>query len=307
MQTVLITGVTGFLGQYVAYHFAQAGWRVVGVGTKSIDDAPHHNLSHYQQMHLPSLALETLVQSQKPRLCVHCAGRSSVELSLREPLADFQASVPVTFHVLDILRQHAPTCHLIYLSSAAVYGNPAVLPISESAPPKPLSPYGFHKLLGEQLCTEFHQLYGLPTTILRIFSAYGPGLRRQVMWDMCQKALTQPLLSLRGTGEESRDFIHGQDVARVIHHLATSAPGKAEIYNLASGVETTIQVLAQLTLSALGRDIPIEFDGVIPAGTPRNWQADMTRLQGLGWKPRVPLARGVEGFAEWCRAEVMEW
>lgn len=304
-QTVLITGVTGFLGRYIARHFAGAGWHVVGLGTQPAENAPQQLLAHYQTLRLPSPTLDEIVRDFAPTLCVHCAGRASIALSMSDPQADFEASVQVTFNVLDSLRRHAPACHLIYLSSAAVYGNPPTLPIDERAPTAPLSPYGYHKLLGEQLCEAFWRIYQLPTTSVRIFSAYGPGLRRQVMWDLCQKALTQPRLTLQGSGEESRDFIHGRDVARAIYHLAQAAPGQGERYNLASGQETTIRVLAERLCAALGREIPIEFDGVIPPGTPRNWRADIGRLSATGWEPAIPLAEGVEVFAHWCRAEIV--
>jgi UDP-glucose 4-epimerase len=196
---------------------------------------------------------------------------------------------------------------LIYLSSAAVYGNPEKLPIQETQSFNPISPYGFHKLMSEQLCMEFFKIYNLPTASARIFSAYGPGLRRQVLWDICQKALTQPALKLLGTGEESRDFIHGRDVAKAIYLLAEKAPCQAEVYNLANGVETTIRELAELVLDKIGQPIPLEFDGSIRVGNPVNWQADINRLTQLGFAPEVPLERGINIYAQWCRAEILGW
>src|SRR5438552_189686 len=77
-----------------------------------------------------------------------------------------------------------------------------------------LSPYGYHKRQAELICEEFSRVYALPTAVARIFSAYGPGLRRQVVWDICEKALATGKLELRGTGAESRDFIHAADIAR---------------------------------------------------------------------------------------------
>jgi len=307
MKTVLVTGVTGFIGRYVARQFSEAGWSVVGLGTRPPENAPRQDLTDYKQLVLPSPELTGIVRKLQPQVCIHCAGRASVDLSRTDPAADFSASVAVTFNVLDALRLHAPECRLIYLSSAAVYGNPERLPIQETQSFNPISPYGFHKLMSEQLCTEFFKIYNLPTAIARIFSAYGPGLRRQVLWDICQKALTQPALKLLGTGDESRDFIHGRDVAKAIYLLAEKAPCQAEVYNLANGVETTIRELAELVLDKIGQPIPLEFDGSIRVGNPVNWQADINRLSQLGFVPEVPLERGINIYAQWCRAEILGW
>jgi UDP-glucose 4-epimerase len=307
MNSVLITGVTGFIGRYIARIFAESGWSVVGLGTRPAENAPTQSLFQYQQLVLPSDNLADLVQQLQPQVCIHCVGRASVALSVSDPAADFSASTSVTFNLLNTLRLYAPECRLIFLSSAAVYGNPEILPIRETQSLHPISPYGFHKLICEQLCTEFFKVYSLPTAIVRVFSAYGPGLRRQVIWDICHKALTHPILSLQGTGNESRDFIHGRDVAKALYTLAEQAPCEAEIYNLASGTETTIKELAELVLIHLKKTISVVFDGAIPVGNPVNWKADVSRLSQIGFMPEVPLERGISVYAQWCRAEVMGW
>ncbi len=307
MKNVLITGSTGFIGRYVARQFSEAGWSVQGLGTRPLENAPRQDLHFYQPLILPSPELPKLIESLQPDVCIHCAGRASVDLSVHDPAADFQSGVSLTFQLLDALRIYAPKCRMLFLSSAAVYGNPVELPVSETYEACPISPYGFHKLMSEQLCKEFFELYQVPTAIVRIFSAYGPGLRRQVLWDICQKALTQPVLKLRGTGQESRDFIHVRDIAKALFLLANWAPFESEVYNLASGMETTIQTLATQILHELDLNIPLEFDGHIPIGTPLNWCADIKMIQSLDFQLEVPLERGLQVFSQWCRAEIRGW
>lgn len=306
MNSVLITGVTGFIGRYVADVFARSGWLVIGLGTQPNVNIP--SLAQYVKAILPSDRLEEIIKSIKPDACIHCAGKAAVHLSVIDPVSDFNASVGITFNLLNALRLHAPECQLIYLSSAAVYGNPAILPISENQSLEPISPYGFHKLICEQLCHEFSQVYGLPVAIARIFSAYGNGLKRQVIWDICHKALTQPVLKLQGTGRESRDFIHGIDVARAIYAIAQTSAEDFPVYNLASGQETTIKELADLILLNLHGDrsakISVEFDGVVPVGNPVNWRADVEHVASIGFLPTVKLAQGIESYAKWCLSEV---
>jgi UDP-glucose 4-epimerase len=305
MKTVLITGVAGFIGRYVARHFFEQGWSVVGIDNSPPENAPLSNLTAYHRLQLPEPNLNNLLQEISPQVCIHCAGRASVGLSVTDPRADFHTNTVLTFELLNALRLYAPTCRFIFLSSAAIYGNPESLPVTENQSCIPLSPYGFHKLQCEQLCLEFAKIYSLPTASLRIFSAYGPGLRRQVLWDICRKAITESSLILQGTGKESRDFIHALDIARALSVVAEFAPMQGEVYNLANGREVYIDELAKLTIDALGLNCAFNFDGIVPVGNPLNWQADISKLQSLGFTPAVSLEKGIKTFATWCRAELV--
>ncbi|MFZ5572830.1 MAG: NAD-dependent epimerase/dehydratase family protein [Thermodesulfobacteriota bacterium] len=302
-KTVLITGVCGFIGRYVARHFSKAGWRCVGIDIAASENAPSSYLSSYHSMSLPYPGLGPFLKDQKPDVCIHCAGRASVGFSKIEPADDFYNGPVMTFELLNAIRTNAPECRFLFLSSAAIYGNPSWLPVSEVHPPAPISPYGFHKLQCEQICREFAEIYHMKTAGIRIFSAYGQGLRRQVLWDICQKALSGNVVRLQGTGRESRDFIHAADIARAMMVIAEAADMRGEAYNLAAGIETTIKELAYMIKSALNWDGEIQFEGTLPPGTPVNWRADITKLSSLGFDPEIDIKDGVHQFADWCRTE----
>jgi UDP-glucose 4-epimerase len=304
-NTILITGAAGFISRYVGRHFSELGCSVIGIDSSEPENAPLASLADYYTLRLPNPLLNEILQKHQPDVCIHCAGRAAPSLSMSEPTPDFYANTVVTYEILNALRLTVPGCRFIYLSSAAVYGNPMFLPISETHVPAPISPYGFHKLQAEMLCQEFTQVYGLPTASVRIFSAYGPGLRRQVLWDICQKAIMQKTLTLDGIGQESRDFIHALDIAKAFRVIADDAPMRGEVYNLAGGQEVTISDLATMILSALESKCTPQFNGVVPSGTPLNWQADISKLQALGFTPSIPMARGVKTFANWCLAELV--
>ena len=303
-QTVLITGVAGFLGRSIARQFAAQGARLIGVDDVPQENAPIGNLSAFFRMRLPSSDFTGLLRTHRPDVLIHCAGRASVPLSLTEPAEDFASGPVLTFDLLNQLRIESPRCRFVFLSSAALYGNPVALPVRESDAIAPLSPYGFHKWQCEELCREFATVYGLQTASARIFSAYGPGLRRQVVWDICERVILGRPLSLHGTGGESRDFIHGADVARGLALLAEKAPAHGEVYNLATGREVTIADLAALIIRALGAQVEPIFDGTVRAGDPRNWRADISRIAALGFEPQVRIEEGIETFAAWCQAEL---
>jgi UDP-glucose 4-epimerase len=302
-DTVLITGAAGFLGRYVARHFAGQKYKVVGIDCVPPENASVPAQGVYRQLQLPSPRFAELLREYRPTICVHCAGRASVGLSVEDPASDFQAGPPLTFELLNALRA-LPSCKFVFLSSAAVYGNPRTLPISEDQIPAPLSPYGYHKLQSELLCEEFAKVYNLRTASMRIFSAYGSGLRRQVVWDICRKALSDDGVILHGTGSESRDFIHAIDIARAVAVIAASASMHGETYNVATGREVLIRDLARLILDSMGNPRPLTFDGAVPAGTPLNWQADISRLGALGFAPSVSLEQGLRTFTVWCSAEL---
>ncbi len=305
-DTVLVTGALGFLGRAICRFFAEQGWRVVGVDLLPAPEELPEGLTAYHAMALPSAAFENIVAEYQPRVCVHGAGCASVGLSMNDPAADYRGNTALVFEVLNVLRRNAADCRFLLLSSAAVYGNPASLPVTEAHPVRPLSPYGYHKRQAELLCEEFTAIYGVPSAATRIFSAYGPGLRRQVVWDICERVLTTGKLKLHGTGAESRDFIHAADIARGLYCVATKAPCGGEVYNLATGCELTIAELAARLLSALDCAVLPEFDGAATPGNPLNWRADISRLAALGFQPAISLEDGLGEVAGWCREQLMK-
>jgi len=299
MTTVMVTGSNGFLGRHLVRRFLADGWRVIGVDrSASSRDAPG-GLDRPFVIRLPSEELVAAVQSIRPELVIHAAGPSSVPTSVADPAGDFTNSVPVLLNVLEAARAHAPACRIVFLSSAAVYGNPASLPVDEASTTAPISPYGHHKLMCESLLREFHELYGMRSCAVRIFSAYGEGLRRQVLWEICRQALTQPVVKLMGTGAESRDFVHADDVARGIAAVVERGTFDARAYNLAAGDETRIDELAHLLVAALQKQVKIEFNGRARAGDPARWRAEIGRIAALGYAPRVSIKEGASAYAHW--------
>jgi UDP-glucose 4-epimerase len=303
-RTVLITGVAGFIGRYVARHFSEQAWSVMGIDQVQPENAPLQNLSAYHSLRLPDKRLAQFLQHAVPRVCIHCAGRASVGHSVEDPASDFYDGSVMTFELLNALRLYAPGCRFILLSSAAVYGNPRSLPVNEEEPTLPISPYGFHKLQCELLALEFARVYGLATASVRVFSAYGAGLRRQVIWDMCEKMATWKSLELHGTGEETRDFVHAADVTRALALIAEAAPMEGEAYNIGSGKQVSIAELANMIRGMLGFKDQPRFDGIVPRGDPLHWEADITRIKSLGFSPKIELEEGIRSFVKWCREEL---
>jgi UDP-glucose 4-epimerase len=144
----------------------------------------------------------------------------------------------------------------------------------------------------------------MATASVRVFSAYGAGLRRQVIWDICDKMVTGKSLELHGTGKETRDFVHAVDVTRALAVIADAAPMEGEAYNIGSGRQVSVAELSDMICGMLGFRGRPHFDGIVPRGDPLHWQADITRIKSLGFSPQIDLEEGIRSFVKWCREEL---
>jgi len=299
---IVITGSNGFIGSNLSAHFHSLGNQVIGIDRPSNIGSNLQKLPGmiYYPMDLPDPLLEDQLREWSPDFLIHTAGSSSVPFSVANPHGDFMGSVNNFFQVLDAVRRVAPKCKVLFISSAAVYGNPRQLPVGEHGLIRPLSPYGYHKYYCEQIAEEFHRLYQVKVCCVRIFSAYGPGLMKQVMWAICQKATTKPIVKLFGTGKETRDFVHINDIAHAIQIIINKSEFSSDIYNLASGIETSIDELAALIVRAVGGTNEIIFSGKTRKGDPTRWKANIEKLSGLGFSPQVALSEGVGDYVKWA-------
>ena len=286
---IFVTGADGFLGGAIAEALVADGHEVGRWGRS--------------EGALVSAALQAQFARQSPDVIVHTAGPAVVGASMEDPLHDFRRGSCATAEVLDAVRRGAPKARVIFLSSAAVYGNPERLPVAETARVEPLSPYGFHKRISEILLEEYRAIYGLQSVSLRVFSAYGEGLRKQVLWDICRKA-AEGCVVLQGDGSQSRDFLHRDDVSSAVVHLAQSSVPWPAVLNLAYGKEVTVAEAAGWMADELQAKEAVLYDGVVPAGNPQRWEADTRLIQALGWKPKVDPETGIRAFARWAHQDL---
>lgn len=301
MTSVLITGAKGFIGSSLIKLFTSKKYKVIGwdVDIKETKFKDNDNLKEVDLGNQNLISRELI--KDKPDIIIHCAGSADVSKSVRNPDIDFQGNVALTHNLLfGIYKSGITLPKIVFLSSAAVYGNPKKLPITEKAPVNPLSPYALHKVMCEQMCQYFISNYQMNIKILRIFSAYGTGLKKQIFWDMYNKAKLTGRLDMFGSGNESRDFINITDVIESIYLVATKDTADYDIYNVANGSEVSIRDAA--TLFANIMRVPSEkvyFNNVVREGDPLNWQADISRLKNLGYKPSVSMENGLVDYFKW--------
>jgi len=300
-RTALVTGGFGFVGRAVAHKLKRQGYRVVGIGHGrwGKEEAEAHGFDFWLDADVSLSGLMTL--EERFELVVHCAGSGSVSYSQTNPLQDFYKTVHSTADLLEHLRLTESQALLVYPSSAGVYGAKDDSPIKESDALSPVSPYGSHKKIAEDLLASYSRNYGVRVAIIRFFSIYGPGLTKQLLWDASVKlSIANGEASFWGTGEETRDWIHVDDATEVVAGLSASA-ATFSVVNGATGARVTVKAVLEMLKTALGADVEITFNGAERPGDPRFYHADVSKLRQLGLAPKVSLADGLERYAAWFK------
>lgn len=296
-KKLLVIGSKGFIGSNLAAFMKKQGHQVWGADV--VFD--YVNSDNYFLVDASNADFSSIFQQQPFDLCVNCSGAASVPDSLSNPYRDFSLNSLNVYKLLESIRRHQPECQFINISSAAVYGNPEQLPIGEDHPLAPVSPYGIHKAMSEQICTLFFQYFQIPAISLRVFSAYGDGLKKQLFWDLYQKQKAGKEVRLFGTGEESRDFIYIEDLVRAIDMVFQKAQFNGDVINLANGKEIYIKDAVSEFYQNFGNPPKVVFGGQNRSGDPVNWVADITKLKQLGYESRFDLKYGLEKYYQWVK------
>jgi UDP-glucose 4-epimerase len=293
---ILVIGSKGFIGTHVSKYF---------------ESLPDHELfecdvvtdyvrPNYFLIDASNSNYQDLFRTNFFDICINCAGAASVSDSFLHPLRDFTLNTHNVVKILEAIRLFQPGCKMINLSSAAVYGSPNLLPVREDFPLTPISPYGTHKMQAEMACQMYHRFYGIRTCSLRIFSAYGNGLKKQIFWDLFQKAKKQNTFELYGTGSETRDFIHIDDVVQAVNCCIAATPFEGEAINVANGEEITISTAVAVFLSFFPQVKTPIFNEKIKVGDPLYWKADNSKLLATDFKTSIDLKTGLEKYYLWA-------
>lgn len=305
-KSAWITGARGFLGRALARHLADSATQVTGIGHGHWprQEAADAGVTHWSNADINGASLDGLLaEAGRPGVIYHLAGGSAVGSSFANPLEDFERTVHTTVRLLDWVRRQCADVSVVAVSSAAVYGAGHEDPIPESTTGTPYSPYGYHKSIVESLCRSYGQNFGVRAAIVRVFSAYGAGLRKQILWDLCSRlGSSGDALTLDGTGRERRDWIHASDVARLLELVAARLPApEVPVVNGASGHGHSVAEFAGLVLAAWGGSRTVAFSGRSRPGDPLNLVADVSLSRALGFEPRVGLQQGIRDYVDWFR------
>lgn len=290
---VLIVGSKGFIGSHCVDYFSSIAevWEC-----DVVTDYDNFNYFLVDAVHAD---YSNCFNEQKYDLCINCSGAASVPDSITNPQRDFALNVTNVFTLLNTIRLYNSSCKYINLSSAAVYGNPLSLPVKEDQQLQPVSPYGHHKRMAESICKEFYELFAISTCSVRIFSAFGPGLKKQLFWDLHKKTKQSNEVILFGSGTETRDFIFISDLVSALLSIYHNAAFNGESINLASGIQTPIRDAVMLFYQIYKYQGKVTFAGKNRPGDPLDWVADITTLTNWGFQPKTSLETGLKTYVKW--------
>lgn len=293
MKKVLVTGVSGFLGYNSAKFFIDKGFNVFGI---DISDLPSNIPITF---HKCKVIFDNLINLNH-EFCyvIHCAGGATVGQSLKNPYEEYDKTVNSTIELLEYLRQYNKNAKLIYPSSAAVYGNDYYQPIKETDKLNPISPYGCYKKIVEELCEIYYKNFGVKSNIIRFFSIYGENLKKQLLWDACNK-IKDPNVKNEffGTGEEVRDWIYVQDALSLIYYVAQY--GKDfDIFNGGGGQPVKIKQLLSFLSKKLNNENFL-FNNQVKTGDPKCFIADINKQLSIGWESKYSIEYGINNYVEW--------
>jgi UDP-glucose 4-epimerase len=301
MTTAFVTGGLGAIGSAVMAETARRGWRVGGLGHGAWPVMQPQPELGWLNGAVDGGNLSTLAaMAGKPGIILHLAGGSQVGTSLTQPAEDFRRTVVAAHELLEWVRLNSPETRIVLASSAAVYGSGHSGLISEDAPVNPMSPYGAHKAAIEMIAKSHGRDFGLSIAVVRLFSVYGPGLRKQLVFELANRLLageTEPRLG--GTGDERRDFLHIDDAARMLADAAGLASLDVPVLNGCTGRATTVAGLFGAMAGAVGYSGRPMFSGVSRAGDPFSLIGDPARAASHGLASRIALEAGLGSTIDW--------
>ncbi|WP_122089278.1 NAD-dependent epimerase/dehydratase family protein [Halalkalicoccus subterraneus] len=293
-MNVLVTGGAGFIGSHLVD--ALATEHDVAV----LDDFSSGRRSN---VHSSATVIEGNIRDERrlkkavgtADVVFHEAASVSVDRSIEDPIGSHAVNVDGTLSLLEAARQHDTRC--VLASSAAIYGQPESVPIEESAPKTPESPYGVEKLSIDQYARVYNDLYDLPTVALRYFNVYGPrqtaGDYSGVISTFLEQARNDEPITVHGDGTQTRDFVHVSDVVQAnLRAMETDAVGEA--YNVATGKTVTITELAHTIKSVTGSDSEIVHIEGRTGDIDRSCAKTEKARSRLGYEPTITLEDGLQ-------------
>ena len=301
-QKVLVTGGAGFIGSHLVPYLLEKGYSVVVLDNLSNGKLENLNavLDHpkfsFQQGDIRDKSLPNDVFDGIDFI-IHLAALIDISASVVDPTKNHEINVNGTFNMLQAALKNKVK-RFVFASSTAVYGDVETLPVKENIAIHPISPYAASKAAGEAYCSAFGNCFGLKTVALRFFNIYGLRSGNSpysgVITKFIQKIIDGQSLTIDGDGEQTRDFIHVNDIVRAIV-LALEHEGlNGEVFNVCTGLPTSVNQLADALKIVTGKNFDVKH-GPARLGDIRSSYGDSTKAEEkLGFKANIDLKQGLQ-------------
>jgi UDP-glucuronate 4-epimerase len=313
----LITGTAGFIGFHLAKRLLADGHSVLGIDGLTPYYDPNLKRRRHQELARSSAfvsreamiedarLLADLVAEANADMVLHLAAQAGVRYSAENPRAYIESNIVGTFNLLEALRQRPPR-HLLIASTSSVYGAGRQQPFEETQDTDhPVSLYAATKKSIETVAYSYANLNGLTTTVMRLFTVYGPwGRPDMALFKFTRNIIAGEPIEVYGAGKQTRDFTYVGDVVEAMVRLAAKPPEEAPPYRVVNvggghpvGLEDFIAIIEEVIgRKALRRDLPMQ-----PGDVPATWASTTLLEQITGFRPAVSLSEGVRAFVAWYR------
>ena len=294
---ILVTGGAGFIGSHLLQLLQ---------GQQGVEVVVYDNLSSGRREHVPkgirlvegdvwdAEGLARLFVSEGFDSVVHLAAQTMVPYSLSHPEEDCQINLLGLINILECCRKYAVK-HIVFSSSAAVYGDNLNIPLHEEEKPMPTSAYGITKMASEHYLRMYHDLYGLNTTVLRFANVYGErqgaGGEGGVVSIFCKLLAAGQGVTVFGNGEQTRDFVYAGDIAEALWR-GSQLEGH-HVINISTQKETSVNQLLAAFKQAVGREFPVQYAPIREGDIFRSVLANGRCVELLGFCPAMNLQEGV--------------
>ncbi|MCC6698823.1 MAG: GDP-mannose 4,6-dehydratase [Candidatus Hydrogenedentes bacterium] len=304
-NAALITGVNGFVGQVLSRYLRERGWNVLG----AVQPPAAKTASSFPCDLTNRAEVEELAQWAKDVTHVfHLAAVTYIPQSQSDPALAMNVNLNGTIHLLHAVRACAPDARFLYVSSAAVYGVPKSLPITEEHPLNPNEPYGISKAAADAFCDYLHRNSGMDVIRVRPFNHSGPGqadhfvlssLARQIA--LIERGAQEPVLHV-GNLDVARDFLHVDDVVRAYESLMEKGEA-GQVYNVCSGVSHSLRSILDTLREHAAVPIRLETDPerVRRVDIPNVCGSRARITRHTEWEPRIPFAQLLEDLLNYWR------
>jgi UDP-glucose 4-epimerase len=306
-RRVLVTGGAGFVGGAVSRRLAEIGARVTVLDdlfTGRTDVVPDDARVIEGSVTDEQLVGDLVAESE---YVFHMAARNIIA-STKNPRDDFLTNIGGTLNVLLAARESRPI-RTVYTGSTSVYGNPRSIPLNEDDMIVPLSPYAVSKLGGEHYCLAFYESYGLAVSVVRYSNIYGEGQRADnpycgVVAKFFASTYEGLPLQVHGDGEQTRDFTYVDDAVDATLLAAIAPRAEGEVFNVGTGIETSVNQLARLVGAAVGRPVTVEHIDRRDIDNIRRRVVSIEKARRmLRWTPQITLEEGLRITATWLESE----
>ena len=291
-KKILITGVYGFIG-FALFKKLKKKNIVFGIGNKKKELK-----KNYKNLTNNKITLKNLIKLKfKPDIIVHCAGGSSVSFSNNYPKKDYKNNVGTTIELIKFVKTLSAQTKIINISSAAVYGERKN---KNSTITKPVSNYGRSKLKAEKIIKFYSSKKLFKAVNLRIFSIYGEGLQKQLLWDAANKILKNNYI-FYGSGKEIRSWINIKDTIRFIVKSAKIASYDCPAVDIAGNNFLTNYKILKILFKFFKVKKNPKFLKINRKGDPFYQIANINKIKNLGWIEKCSINRGILNYVKWFK------